>query len=278
MNKKILIIIIFFLFLLIVSPGCFEESKIKKRTSKTLGNLPPIAIILAPDTAYFGETIDVSASESYDIDGEIVSYTWYFKEDDARTEGISVNYIYEFENNYDIIYPLIYSIHLIVKDNNGSFAAASCQIKLYPKEYVFYLDSQRITPNKPSSSVDEIRSSGLFKLRSPQTLTYNLENPILLDKCTWDTTIYLKKPLFLFANKLELIFFDNDGNIIAKKEVKLGLSLWTEKTVKLKGSFTQEETFKSFKISVYGLSIRSKIGIRYGGEKASNILFNFQEF
>lgn len=71
----------------------------------------------------------------------------------------------------------------------------------------------------------------MFKLRSPQELSYNLKNPITVQKCTWNATIYLNKPLFTIANKISIYFYDNEGNEITKKDEKLGLSLWKEKTV-----------------------------------------------
>jgi hypothetical protein len=268
--------IIILLVLSTLFSGCFKESEPKGENSNLSDNQPPVGIISAPKEAYFGETIEVSALKSYDTDGEIVSYTWYFGDDDERAEGLIVKYTYKFENNFIIDYPLIYFIHLIVRDDNDSTTATSHQIKIYPSEFKFYLNSQELVTGNPSSHKDKIRGSGLLKLRSPKVLTYNLENPITIEKCTWNATIYLKKPRFPIANKLSILFYDRDGKEITRKDEKLGLNfLWKEKTVKLRGTFDKDEEFKTVKIGVYGFSLRQEISILYGGEKASHICFDF---
>ena len=118
--------------------------------------------------------------------------------------------------------------------------------------------------------------SGLFKFRSPQELIYELENPITVQKCAWNATVYLEKPLFILANKLSIIFYNNEENEITNKDKRLGpSSFWKEKTFQIKGTFDREEELKSVKIVVYGFSLRKKISILYGGEEASHICFDF---
>lgn len=275
MNKKITIILIFLLLLSIIFSGCLEEPKSVEENSNSSDNQPPIGSISAPEKVYFGETIEFDASKSYDSDGRIVSYNWDFG-DEETADGVKVKHIYRFENEFDIDYPLIYPIYLFVEDDDGSTTATVHQIQVYPKEYIFYLSSQKLTTKKPSSAKDKIRGSGLFKLGSPQVITYALENSVTVQKCTWNATVYLKKPLFTIANKISVILCDNEGNEITKKELKLGRSiLWREKIVQIRGAFDKEEEFRSVKIVVYGFSLRKEIGILYGGEKASYICFDF---
>jgi len=255
--------------------GCFEESKPTEESSYLSDNQPPIGVISAPTQAYFDEEIDLSASASYDEDGEIVSYIWYFG-DDETAEGVMVKHNYKFENNFTIDYPLIYSISLLVQDNDGTITAKSRQIKIYPKEYKFYLNSQGLSIEEPSSDNDRIRGTGLSKFSSPQVIIYDLAQPIMIRNCKWNAVIHLSKPLFSIANKISLIFYDNGGNEIAKKDEKLGPNtLWKEKTVKLQGTFDPETEFKTIKLEVYGFSIRQEIKILYGGEEASYICFDF---
>jgi hypothetical protein len=261
------------LFLTLFS-GCTEENKSAGENSNLPNNLPPVGSISAPEKAYFGETIELDASKSYDSDGVIVSYNWDFG-DNETGEGVTVKHIYKFENNFAIDYPLIYSVFLFVEDDDGSVTATSYQVRVYPRQYLFYLDSQKLITEKPSSGMDMIKGSGLFKLRTPQTLTYNLENSITIQKCKWNVTLYLEKSLLAIVNKLSMIFYDDQRNEIVKCDEKLGLSFWREKTVEIVGSFDKEEEFKSIKIVVYGFSLGEKISILNGDNKASCLFFDF---
>lgn len=275
MNKKIAIILISLLFTSILLYGCLEETKPIDKDLSVPTNLNPIGVIFSPEKAYFGETIVFDGSGSYDSDGEIVLYNWDFG-DDETAEGAIVKHTYKFENNFTIDYPLIYTINLFIKDDGGSLTALKQQIKVYPREYKFYLSSQKLTIEKPDSDYDKIRGSGLLKVGSPQELTYTLDSFIIVNKCTWNATVYLEKPLFTWANKMSIILYDNEGNEIVKKDERLGPSnLWMEKTVQIKGIFDKEEEFKTIKILVNGFSFRKTISIMYGGEKPSNICFDF---
>ena len=46
-----------------------------------------------------------------------MSYKWDFG-DGQTAKGKKVEYIFEFENELDILYPLIYTVILSVKDND----------------------------------------------------------------------------------------------------------------------------------------------------------------
>lgn len=132
--------LILLLLSLTLFSGCLDEPKSGEENSNSSDNQSPIGLISASDRAYFGETIEFAASKSYDSDGEIISYTWDFG-DDATDEGIIVKHIYRFENNFAIEYPFIYPVCLFVKDDYGSVTATSYQIRVYPREYIFFLNS-----------------------------------------------------------------------------------------------------------------------------------------
>ena len=121
-----------------------------------------------------------------------------------------------------------------------------------------------------------MRGSGLFKLFSPQTLTYDLDAPITIQKCDWNFVLYLKKPLFSIVNKISISLYNGGNEEIANEDKNLGHSLWLEKAVEIKGSLDKDENFKALKIVVYGFSLRKEISILYGGEKSSQILFDFK--
>ena len=112
-------------------------------------------------------------------------------------------------------------------------------------------------------------------MSSPQILSYELESSIKVQNCKWNTTLYLKKPLLSIANKISLTFYDNEGNQFIKIDKKLGSSLWKEKTVKISGTLDEAVEFKSMEIAIYGFSLRTEISLLHGGEKPSQICFDF---
>ena len=88
--------------------------------------------------------------------------------------------------------------------------------------------------------------------------------------------MHLEKPLFTIAIKISIYFYDKDGDEITKKEEKLGINtLWKEKKVQINGIFDKTEEFESIKITISSFSLRNKINVLYGGEKASCICFDF---
>ena len=273
MNKKIIAIIVSILLLLIINTGCIEENK-KDTLTPVTSNNPPIGIISAPEIAFFDETIEFSAISSYDKDGSIEFYEWDLG-DYTILEGEKVKHNYIFNNNFEIDYPIIYTVNLFVKDNNGSTTATSHQIKIYPKSYQFFLSNQNLNIEKSVSSSQKIKGSGLFGFQPPQILKYELSKSIFIKKCSWNATIYLQKPLFLIAKKISIIFYDTNGSEITKQDNQLGSFLWTKKTVECTGSFTDDEKLKSVELVIYGLSLRKEISILYDDNYPSNICFDF---
>lgn len=168
MNKKIIIILTLILFSTIILSGCTNNDKTTKPNNNNSSSSAPFARIIAPKQAYFGDSIVFDASESYDSDGKIVSYEWDFR-DEHTAEGKKVEHTFKFENEFDIEYPLICTVLLCVKDNDESFKLVEHQIMLFPSEYMFYLDSGKITTNKPSLNEDITGASGKFKLNPAQS-------------------------------------------------------------------------------------------------------------
>ena len=215
------------------------------------------------------------ASESYDSDGKIVSYEWDFR-DEHTAEGKKVEHTFKFENEFDIEYPLIYTVLLCVKDNDESFKLVEHQIMLFPSEYMFYLDSGKITTNKPSLNEDITGASGKFKLNPAQEISYELEDCIKIQKCKWNATIHMKKPILTVVDQVTVTLYNKTGVEISKDETSFGrFEFWKEKAVLIKGETDKQEEFKSAKISLYGFSLGKKISILYGDEKASQICFDF---
>ena len=257
--------------------GCFEESKSLNILTNSYDNDYPVAVILAPNKAYFGDSIEFDATNSYDSDGKIVFYSWVFG-DGYTGEGEKVKHLYKFEDDLNIEYPLIYTITLLIMDNDGAGIATSHEIKVYPRTYVFYLLSGRLEIEKPSSDKDKIKASfGILNLNPLQELTYELQNPINISPCFWNVTLYLKKPYLTRLSKIKLKLYDSNNNEISKTEKNFGIfRLWNKKTIKLEGKLDKKAEFQSVTLSIYGFSLGTKISILYGNDKASQICFTFR--
>jgi hypothetical protein len=135
LKNKFKILLIPMMITIILLSGCTEEIG-QIIDDLTIKNSRPVGIISAPENGYFGERLVFDASNSYDLDGEIIQYLWDFG-DGKTAEGKSVVHYYEFENNYNINYPLIFQVSLIVKDDNESITGTNHQIKLFPSSYNF---------------------------------------------------------------------------------------------------------------------------------------------
>lgn len=288
MNKKILAIPVVLLLIISVFSGCINEEK--EPIDNIKSNEPPEAFIstngtinLLPDyvnltmmnaVAYAGDIVTFDAAKSYDPDGDVLFYRWIW-EDGTDSEGVKATRKFEID---DIFYlqglPLIFSIILEVKDDIHS-SLLEYRIGIIPKEHIFYFDSDGLKLEKPEISKDKITAT-IGKLRPVQELNYEPEKSIYIQKCAWAATIYLEKSPFAIVNKLSIIFYDNEGNEITRKEEKIGfITLWMEKTIQIFGSLDKKEEFKSIKLVVYGFSLRDNIKVLYGGEEASQICFDF---
>lgn len=292
MNKKIAVFLIPLLLLSTVLSGCIGEEKTDSTNNFPSSNKPPEAVITTNGTinsppgyinltmidavAYEGDIITFDASKSYDPDGKIISYTWIW-EDNTKSEGVKTERKFEIENIFELQegLPLVFSIILQVEDNNQSEDMLDYWIGIIPKEYVFYFDLNELKLEKPGQGQDSLKVT-LGTFQPVKELNYDLEEPIYIQKCTWNATIYLEKPLFTIMNRLSIILYDNKGDQITREDEHLGfINLWREKTIQIKGSFNDKEEFKSIKLVFYGLSLLGKTNILYGGEKASQICFDF---
>jgi len=72
---------------------------------------PPTAIFTyAPQDPEVGETITFDATASFDPDGTVVKYVWYFGDESTRT-GVTINHTYTLAGDYTVI--------LRIKDDQG---------------------------------------------------------------------------------------------------------------------------------------------------------------
>lgn len=274
--KKIATLLIVITLVSILLTGCLNNNNEQGENDSDIFLIAPIPIIIAPENAHFGESIEFDGSESKDEDGKIQSYSWIFG-DGERNNGVKVSHIYEFDNNFTREYPLIHQVVLEVIDNDDIPSFQIHYIGLYPQRYTFYLDKDKLDIEKPSSNKDKIRASfGKLRLNPLKELTYELPNSINVQPSTWNAIIYIEKPWLSMVTLLSLALYDNDGEKITEVESNFKLfKLWREKTIVINGKIDNAVEFKSLKLVIHGFSLREKINILYGGEKASFICFDF---
>ena len=91
-------------------------------------NQPPVAIIKETTTTVMeNEEINLDASESYDADGTIVSYSWDFGNGNTVT-GVTADYTYTEAGDY--------TVTLTVTDNDGASSSAVVEITVEPEPAV----------------------------------------------------------------------------------------------------------------------------------------------
>jgi hypothetical protein len=274
---KISLTIIFFIISTLIFSGCLNKSNSIDFNLYSYENLFPIIVIDAPEKAYFDDTIEFDATESYDSDGNIISYYWNFG-DGNTSKGKKVCHSYKFENDFNINYPLIYTYSLIIVDDNRAKIVKSSEIMMYPNKYQLFFQSGSLEREKPSFSEDFVKTSfGMIQQKSSKILSYKLREPINLSECSWNVSLCLKKPLLTRFSKVKIVLLDSENNEISKAEKKFGLfRFWNKKTIELSGKIFKNSEFYSIKLFFYRFSLRNKISILYGSELPSNICFNFR--
>ncbi|MEK5061767.1 PKD domain-containing protein, partial [Paenibacillus sp. FSL H7-0326] len=84
-------------------------------------NVAPVAIIQSPSAAQRNRDVTFDASNSYDEDGSIVSYTWNFG-DGATGSGVTATHAYTKGGNY--------TVELIVTDDQGAVNTKTFVIRI----------------------------------------------------------------------------------------------------------------------------------------------------
>jgi len=278
-NKKTSTIVILILLVSLLT-GCVNEKEPTEQNKQGLSNSPPIAVITAPEKAYFGDSIEFDASKSYDKDGEIINYRWDFG-DGETVEGEIVEHNYEFQSEFNIEYPIVFPVLLYVLDNDEKLIVTQHQIMIYPQEYKFYLDSGRLTTEKSSFNNDKAKASfGKIKSNPPGELVYEFDESIKIQPCSWDLVIFFEKPRFTILDSVQLTFQNETDDEIFKIEKSLRkLNIfWKEKKITIDGEIDEPMELKSVKLTIFGFSIREKVNILYGGDSPSYICFNFTGF
>lgn len=289
MKKSIIALPILILIITALS-GCISENDETSTVAPPSKNLDPIPVLSAtgvispkPDFlnqtdidafVYGGDTVTFDASGSYDPDGEIVSYEWLLDEKNDVDTGPIVSHKYIFDDDSDS-FPNVVQIILTIEDDNGSIIPHAFNLRIIPKSFTYYFDSQSLKKQKPDTGTDKVKAT-FGRFRSIEKLSYILDKPVQLQKCKWNATIYLEKPILSLLSQASLILYNSTGEKIAETNFKFRLfDIWKQKTITMSGLIDKPDDFKSMELSIYGLSFGQRISILYGGEKASFVCFDF---
>jgi len=267
---KAFAILLTIIFLTSIFSGCLTKNS-SNYHPKLYENISPIDIN-APETAFFDETIefDVALDRS---DYKVSSYRWDFQ-DGTDSIGKNVKHKYNFENEFEIEYPAIYTVTLFTTFRDNSIVATKHHIKLYPKEFTFYLNKNELSKNKPDFDYEKL-TDDLFLLNEQKELVYHLDERVFLDECRWDLTLNIKKPLLLKLKDIKVAFYNEKGTKIDEKQFDGISNIGIKNSIKISGNIDKECEIKTLKILISSFSFMDNIKMIYGGENPSNICFRF---
>jgi len=86
--------------------------------------IPPVAVITAPDSGFVGEEVSFSGTDSYDLDGYLVNYTWDFGDGNISYSACP-DHIYDSEGDYVVTLTVMDNDDLT--DTNATTIAISVQ-------------------------------------------------------------------------------------------------------------------------------------------------------
>jgi len=268
---RVKIILLCLILIIILFSGCVSRTS-DDYYSKNNQDIIPIGI-KAPEKAFFDDTIEFDVSNDYS-NYKITSYRWDFH-DGTDLIGKNVKHKYIFDNNFKIEYPEIYTVTLFTTLQDNSIIATKHQIKLYPKDFTFYLDENQLSKVKPDLNY-EIIDNEIFNFQNQKELIYNLDEPVFLDECSWDLTLNVRKPLLLTIKDIKVTIYDEKGSQIDEKQIDSINFVGIKNSIEASGIINQRCTMKTMKISISSFSLVGNLKFIYGGKEPSNICFKFK--
>ena len=107
----------------------------------SIGELPVAVATATPDVINCTEgaetpTLELNGTESFDPDGEIVSYKWYVTENGTDYISLGEGAVLIMNNPCDTVeeYGGVYSVKLFVEDNDGGIASDSVVVTVQPSD------------------------------------------------------------------------------------------------------------------------------------------------
>lgn len=290
MDKRLITGTLCVIILITLFSGCTVERE--ATTTPTIQNSPPTAVISTSGTltslpgyidmtiidavAYAGDEITFDASASFDSDGYITSYCWIWEDSTAVQEKVTYR-IFALDNIYELQgLPLIYSIVLQVEDDHEFPSLAEYRIGIIPKVHTFYFNEDGLQLQKPAAK-EQLLTLSTGVLRSIQTLSYRLSEPIWIQPSSWNITLFVEKPRYSPLITVSVILLNAEGVEFDRTERQVPMLLGQKKaTIHLTGNIDSKEEFLSMQLQFKGVSLKDRLSLLYGGEQASHLMFDFR--
>ena len=261
--KKIITLGIIIILSFTIFAGC---------TVKNSDNLPELDTynfvstkIIAPEKAYFDEEISFESIDNKKIN----SYIWDFG-DGNILEGNKVSYKYFFKDEFETKFPLIYTVQMFIKKDGYIIGGAVHQLKLYPKNFVFYFKSED-DKNKETSYLIEDTFDKNNKI-------FNLQNPVKIPASDFNIVLNIQKPIIVNLNKIQISFINLDDQVVFEQEKFIGFfNFWNKKTISITGCINEDIMLKNIQISFNNQIFSEKINIIDDERSKSKITFNFED-
>ena len=232
--------------------------------------------INAPDTAFFNENIDFDIEKIKDIETSILSHTWDFQ-DGKRLDGKKVSHKYDFSNDMKIEYPLIYTVTLYTRCSDNSIRINEHQIKLYPKQFVLYLDKNSLENKIPEKNYEKL-SNGILSINDVNEYFYKTNEPVYLDECRWELDLNLNKGLLSRIKNVKIVLFNENNTKISEGNTDSSkLKFKTDIDLEISGKIKEKSVLKGIKLVFVTSSLMINSRLVYGGENPSKLVFNFVE-
>jgi hypothetical protein len=263
---------------ILICSGCI--SKKDDESIKYSSENPPTPIIKAPEKSFFDKNITFDASDSFDTDGEIISYSWNMGNKDTLT-GEKINYTYKFKNDFNLEIPIIYTVVLTVTDDENHFRSNSYQISLYPKEYIFYLSlNNKLVFEKEDTVKTQKIPLNYGVLSELYTVKYSFSNAINIAESDWALQLNVDKRVFGFLNKIIVKFYDEFDSeyeeLTTTKNFNFLSFIGNDDSIKIDGKITKEVNLKYITVSFQGVGLKNSFNIVYFEKPYSKLIFDFR--
>ncbi|MEF8878982.1 MAG: PKD domain-containing protein [Candidatus Thermoplasmatota archaeon] len=279
MDRKIIVLTLILTISLSLFSGCINKSSDKVdgdiNAKSNYGNVPHV-VLDAPEKAFFGEKVVFDASSSFDEGGKIVNYQWNLGDDTIIEGKEKISHTYHHTNNFDVDYPLIYTVVLQVVDNDGFSESFSHHIKLYPKEFKFYLtEKNSLKFQKPSLNSETIKNKGI---KSNFKIEYTLDETVDISKSRMQIQLSFDKKHTEWLKNVDIKLYDSNGKELLFLEETFNYfeSFWNKKTISFTEENIQFSDFKKMVLSIEAVSLKKNIDLVYGGDRAGYIKFEFK--
>jgi len=252
-----------------VFSGCIKndnESYSNDISGKKLSEI----VISGPDSAYYDEKITMSAKIK---DSKNVQYLWDFM-DGTKTTGSEVEHIYNFEKDFTISYPMIYTVTLTIIDEDMNTQIKTHQIKLKPKSYVFYLNENVLSPITLNHNKKKL-GEGFLNNDNKYELNYKFDEEIIVPESEFILKIKIEKSFITNIKQIDVKLKDTEQkSVIQESKIFENNFFDNNKIFEITGMINTKIEIKEIDIEISGFMINKNSNIVYGGENSSLLMFD----